>query len=307
MPKVSVIIPTFNCAQFLTNALDSVFNQTYQDIETIIIDDGSIDDTKKIIEKFVLKYPNKFFYHYQQNSGPSAARNKGILYARGEYIAFLDADDIWLKEKLELQIKAFRATKAGLVYTDYYVEDISSGGFYVHRCHPFNRKIFKGKFLLENQISTPTLLIQRKFFEEAGLFDESLQVAEDWDLWRRLFLVTDFYHLPYPLVRVRIRTESLSSNPNKTLKNDLFFLNKIFTSPSLKYSLVTKAKAYSFRYIKAAIAFKEVNCRKEVIRCCLKAFIFFPFNLFNKKFLYLLAWGSLGKKVVFWVFKKHCP
>ncbi|MFA5014770.1 MAG: glycosyltransferase [Actinomycetota bacterium] len=297
-PKISVIIPCYNSARYLPSALDSVFSQTYQDFEVIAIDDGSTDSTREVLDIFLSKYPDKLRYLYQQNQGPSAARNKGIRHSKGEYVAFLDTDDIWLKEKLELQVKALSGTKAGLVYTDYYIEDMISGESFSHRCRPFNRMKFKKEFLLDNQISTPTLLIEKKCFEISGVFDESLHVAEDWDLWYRLFKVTDFVHLPYFLVKVRVRSGSQSSDPVRNLRNDLLFLEKIFADPAIKNRVVLKAQAYSFRYYKAAIAYKDIRNRKGVILCCLKSLFIFPFGLFNKKFLYLLLWSVLGERLI---------
>jgi len=101
MPKVSVIIPTYNNANQICEAIDSVLAQTFKDYEIIVVDDGSIDNTKKRI----MKYGDKIKYLYQRNKGPSGARNKGIIESQGEYIAFLDADDLWLKDFLEKMVK----------------------------------------------------------------------------------------------------------------------------------------------------------------------------------------------------------
>src|SRR5690349_3602213 len=100
MPKVSVIIPTYNRAQFIARAVDSVLEQTYKDFEIIVIDDGSSDNTQEILKA----YEGKIRYVYQQNKGISAARNRGIQEAKGEYIAFLDSDDVWKPEKLSVQV-----------------------------------------------------------------------------------------------------------------------------------------------------------------------------------------------------------
>lgn len=102
MPKVSIIIPTYNSAKYIHDAIESVLNQTYQDFEIIVMDDGSIDNTKKVLRSYIES--KKIRYFYQKNKGPSAARNKGIREAKGEYIAFLGADDIWHKKKLEKSI-----------------------------------------------------------------------------------------------------------------------------------------------------------------------------------------------------------
>ena len=111
MPKVSVIIPTYNRAEYLPDAIDSVLAQTFRDFEVIIIDDGSTDNTREIIEKYIKRYPQIIRPFYQMNSGASVARNKGIEEARGEYIAFLDSDDVWLSKKLERQVSVLERDK----------------------------------------------------------------------------------------------------------------------------------------------------------------------------------------------------
>ena len=103
-PLVSVIIPAYNSADFIDEALKSVFDQTYKDLEIIVVDDGSTDDTRAVLEK----YGDRVNYHYQDNNGPASARNRGIKLARGKYIAFLDADDLWLPTKLEKQVALFK-------------------------------------------------------------------------------------------------------------------------------------------------------------------------------------------------------
>ncbi len=105
MPKVSVIIPTFNCAVYLPQAIESVLGQTWQDFELIVVDDGSTDDTCQVLAP----YQNRLVYLYQENQGESSARNKGIQVAQGEYLAFLDSDDLWLATKLERQITVLEA------------------------------------------------------------------------------------------------------------------------------------------------------------------------------------------------------
>ena len=103
MPKVSVIIPTYNRAHYICETIDSILAQTYRDYEIIVVDDGSADNTRKVLQK----YDGKVRYFYQKNRGPSAARNFGISQSQGEYIAFLDDDDLWTENKLELQIDFF--------------------------------------------------------------------------------------------------------------------------------------------------------------------------------------------------------
>ena len=120
MPKVSVVICTYNLARYICEAIESVLNQTYRDYELIVIDDGSVDNTKAILNKYV----GKLRYIYRENGGLPSARNLGIRLSKGKYVAFLDADDIWLPDKLQKQVKAIEEDDdVGLFYTAKYMMD----------------------------------------------------------------------------------------------------------------------------------------------------------------------------------------
>jgi len=119
--RVSVIIPTYNCAQFITEAIESALMQTYTDIEIVVVDDGSTDNTKEILKPYIEK--NFLTYIYQENQGPGAARNTGIKAATGEYIAFLDADDTLTEDSVEKRINLIEGSSdIGLVFSDYFYQ-----------------------------------------------------------------------------------------------------------------------------------------------------------------------------------------
>ena len=109
MSKVSILIPSYNNAHYLPQAIDSALNQTFQDFEIIIIDDGSTDNTREIVERYLKRAPDKIRYIYQDNQGLARARNTGLRHARGEYVALLDADDVWLPARLEETVKILDA------------------------------------------------------------------------------------------------------------------------------------------------------------------------------------------------------
>ncbi len=192
MPKhVSVVIPTYNRAYCLTRALDSVLNQTSPLSEIIIVDDGSDDGTHKLLENYgfsgSLSESQKLRYVRQNNKGVSAARNLGIRYARGEYIAFLDSDDAWGERKIERQLAVLsekRWTKR-IVHTD--EEWIRNG----RKVNPRKKHLKSGgdifaKCLPLCCISPSSVLIHRSLFEDYGLFDETLPACEDYDMWLRI-------------------------------------------------------------------------------------------------------------------------
>ena len=123
-PKVSVIITTYNYGAFIADAIKSVLEQSFQDFEIIVVDDGSTDQTRQVLEPFVKQHQNRIRYFFQDNQGAASGRNKGIKEAKGEYIAFLDADDTFLPLKLEKQMKIIQASDVGLVHCLRITKDI---------------------------------------------------------------------------------------------------------------------------------------------------------------------------------------
>lgn len=193
MSMISIIIPTYNRSKFICQAIDSVLAQTHQfSYEIIVVDDGSNDNT---YEKLKL-YGDQIIYIKQNNNGPGAARNRGIIEAKGEYIAFLDSDDIWVPRKLEIQLDFFRRYP----YLDLVFGDINN--FYtsridnmpeiknreIHNYLIVNAKHIHGILeclVSQNIIFTSDVVLKRSCFERIGMFDESLRIGEDYDLWLR--------------------------------------------------------------------------------------------------------------------------
>ena len=181
-PKISVIIPTYNRANYLVEAINSVLYQTFRDFELIVVNDGSSDNTEEILNKYV----GKIKYFYQGNNGVSAARNKGINNSEGEFICFLDSDDLWEKKKLEKQIDYFnKNVDAKICYTDeiWIRKGIRVNQMKKHR--KYSGDIFKMSLPL-CIISASSIMIKKEVFSKVGFFDEALQVCEDYDLWLRI-------------------------------------------------------------------------------------------------------------------------
>ena len=182
MCKVSVIIPTHNRFSFLIKSIESVLSQSFTDFELIVVDDGSNDKTSKIQE--IYQYRVK--YIRQKNKGVSAARNKGILISKGEYICFLDSDDLWKRKKLEIQVDFMdRNNDYLLCYTD---EMWIRNGVRVNpkKKHKKYSGMIYDKCLPLCIISPSSVMLRKKIFDKIGLFDEELPVCEDYDLWLRI-------------------------------------------------------------------------------------------------------------------------
>ena len=246
MAKISIIIPTYNYAQYICEAIESVLNQTYKDFEIIVVDDGSTDNTKEVIKPYL----NKIKYIYQQNSGPSAARNRGIKEAKGEYIAFLDADDIWLAQKLELQIKFMEKEKeVGLIFSDMILfneKGIIKNSFLKEKLF-FNKLSIKplsstekviydnvfNALLQENFIPTNTVIVKKECFNKVGFFDETLFSVEDRDMWLRIGLFYDIGFINFPLVLTRFHETNISANQELALKSRLKVMKKFLNYSNL--------------------------------------------------------------------------
>src|SRR5712692_3480948 len=182
---VSVVIPTFNSADYVVQAIQSVLAQTYQEFEIIVVDDASTDNTEELLRPFA----DRICYVRQDRGGQSAARNRGILQARGELIAFLDADDLWRPTKLARQVEYLKChPEACLVYTDF-TRGPLPGSNNESRLRDFKPRdpadVFHG-LLEENFIATPTVMVRRSALARSGLFDPTLRGSEDLDLWLRL-------------------------------------------------------------------------------------------------------------------------
>lgn len=179
--QVSVIIPTYNRAKTLPRAIDSAINQTFDDIEILVIDDGSTDDTTKLVTE---SYPS-IKYYKTENRGVSAARNTGIKTARGKYVALLDSDDEWDKNKISEQIRLLSCSRRPLCHTG---EKWIRNGRFVNQMKKHKKSggdIFE-QCLELCCISPSSALIKKEVFDSIGYFDESLPACEDYDYWCRL-------------------------------------------------------------------------------------------------------------------------
>ena len=195
-PKVSVIVPTYNRADRLERALNSIVSQTYQDFELIVVDDGSTDKTSKVMKSF----PKAQYLYIKKNSGVSKARNVGLAFAKGELICFLDSDDLWKEKKIQIQSLWLENNKdSQICYTD---EIWVRNGV---RVNPMNRhRKYSGDIFRHCLglciVSPSSVMIRAKLFDEIGNFDESLPACEDYDLWLRIASKYAFHFIEEPLI-----------------------------------------------------------------------------------------------------------
>ena len=265
-PKVTVIIPTYNRSVLLPRSIRSVLNQTFQDFELIVVDDGSKDDSEEVVRGFEDKRIR--YIRHEKNKGGSAARNTGIKAAQGEYIGLLDDDDEWLPEKLEKQISKFQGLSEGygVVYSGFsYVYEkkgeIISNNVPILRGNVYD-SLIKGCIL-----GSPTPVIKKICFQKAGFFDETLPSCQDWDMWIRISKNYNFDFVPDILAKHYVHGVQISVDLNlKIVAREKLIekywidlsqkpqtLSILLTRIGILYSLggdYTKARKYFFGSIK---------------------------------------------------------
>lgn len=209
-PIISVVTPTYNRADFLPYAVESVLAQTFSDFELLVVDDGSTDSTRHLMERYTDDPRVRYFY--QPNHGQSVARNRGLKEARGEYICFLDSDNAWFPDKLEKSLNAFRENPAvDVVYGDYVEIDKAGAELGINRMKRHSGHITP-ELLKDNFVSMNTTMTRRECFSEMGGFDVADRLAEDYGLWLRLSTRYRFYYLPEVLGYYRVMDDQISSD-----------------------------------------------------------------------------------------------
>lgn len=234
-PIISVIIPVYNGAKTIKETIETVLQQTYQNFEIIVINDGSQDATLAVINSIQHQKLKVFSY---LNAGLSTSRNRGFAHAAGEFIAFLDADDLWTNDKLEAQLKALQQyPEAAVAYS--WTDHIDENGKFLRPASytSCSGNIYK-RILIGNFLSCGSnALIRAQALTKVGGFDESLNSAEDWDMWLRLAAWYEFVVVPRPQVLYRISPGSMSANISKMEAASLQVIERAYNQApeSLQY------------------------------------------------------------------------
>ena len=209
-PKVSIIIPVYNCEKYIRECVESALAQDYENLEIIVVDDGSTDATPQILKNF----EGRIQCVRQENQGAATALNNGLHFAQGSLVGWLSADDVYMPGKIKHQVEKFQGNSSlALVYTDWIMIDADGRELKEVRasCPPsekFVRTILKGNF-----INGSTVLIRKECFERAGYFDVNLQANVDIDMWFRLLKYGyQFGHVPKPLLKYRWHSANQSHN-----------------------------------------------------------------------------------------------
>lgn len=297
-PLISIIIPAYNPGKLIAETIDSVLNQTYQNFEIIIVDDGSTDNTRQIIESFTDK---RIKLYSQKNSGlPSIPRNKGVSYAQGEFLAFLDHDDVWKPEKLERQLKIIAqdpsislvCTNAFKLFNDQKTTIPTLSG---KQSGKFDDSyLFPRSFVIQSSV-----LLKKSVFHDVGGLDEAreLKAVEDYDLWIRVYQKNNCYFINDELLYYRIFPESASGGNLKIIERDLNYVKgKFLTYPFSEKIRQIKYSDVVYRLALYQISVKDINY-KISLRDCFK-------KLKSVKTSVLLLISIIPSKIIYWGYNK---
>ncbi len=287
MPRVSVHIPCYNSEKYISETIKSVLAQSFGDFELIIINDGSRDRTEEIVKSF---QDSRIRYLYQENRGLSAARNRAVSVSGGEFIAFLDHDDLWMPDKLEKQIAVFeKDTDIALVYTNYYKLYPDGKKALGLRGEQPQGRVFE-QLLRQYTVSLTTAMVRRKALLELGdLFNEKLRIFEDYDVFMRIIFRHKVAYLRQPLTIYRIHDDRATYLFRSSYPDEFEFavenLKKIEPDFVDRHSDTLRYLQASISHLRAKIAMEKTNGAREA-RHYLR-----PYRLVSVKFfvLYILT------------------
>jgi len=285
--KASVIIPTYNRAHLLGRAIQSVLDQTCQDLEIIVVDDGSKDNTEEVVNKF---HDERIRYiRHEVNKGEGGARNTGIKTAKGEYIAFQDSDDEWLPEKLEKQMRVFETAppEVGVVYSD--MQRVNEHGKMRYWHSPtvtygslINPRTFEYQVM---NIGISSAMIKKECFDKVGLFDEKFPGFADLEIFIRLSKLYHFHHIKEPLVKYYV-TEGISSNANV-----LFTVRKLLLEKYVE-DIKENREFLANQYFSMGVALCSCGELRQGRSYLVKAVMAYPLNIRSLLLAFISLFGQ---------------
>ena len=285
-PLVSVVMATYNMSRYLPLAVRSVLAQTYENIELLIVDDGSTDDTAKVVEPF-LDDP-RVKYRIQENKGQASAKNHGIRESSGEYIAFLDADDMWAPEKIDLQLPVFsRSETLGVVYSRLAYIDENGTQLKVSDEELFRGRV-SGPLLIRNFVGFSTSVVRKECFDRLGGFKEQIRMGIDYDLWLRFSTQYEFDYVDRPLLYYRVWSGQMSNNCKGRYLSGIEIMKNFLQQFPGVVDKDTENEAWAHTYVGFGQCLREIDHR---IGPALTLYV----RALRYKPSYLPAWKSIVK------------
>jgi glycosyltransferase involved in cell wall biosynthesis len=274
-PRVSVVMAAYNYGQYIAQAIESVINQTYTGWELIIVDDGSTDDTPDAVAPFLVDH--RIGYHRQENRGQPAAENVGITLSRGEFIAFLDADDAWFPRKLECQLPKFdHSNEVGVVYSDRVKID-PYGRELLFKSLPCHSGRVLNEMFQNNFVCFSSSVVRRTVFDRSGVFNEEYRHASDYDLWLRVAMCWDFEFVDEPLVYYRTGHANLTGRSDVQLQTALTIMERFSAAHRRAIPVGIKKRCFLETYCHLGLAYRDQNSLLS-LRAYLNALRFGPLS-----------------------------
>jgi glycosyltransferase involved in cell wall biosynthesis len=272
-PLVSILTPTFNRADFLGQMIESVLSQTFRNFELIIVDDGSTDDTRSLVEGF---RDERITYRYQENSGQSVARNAALKLATGQYICFLDSDNAWLPDKLEKSLKAFEQNPdVDVVYGDCIT--INEHGDEISRKNMRRHSGYIAPLMLrDNFISMNTTMTRRHCFDEMGGMSARRRVADDYDLWLRFSSRYRFLYIPEFLAYYRVMDNQISSDKELRFQSNEEIIHDFLKAYPDAVTSTQARQGLGVFYTRKARYLAGAGKRGRAVGAVLRAFLYNP-------------------------------
>lgn len=271
-PLVSVVIPTYNHGHYVGQAVDSALNQSYQNIEVLVIDDGSTDDTRQRM----VQYGDRIRYIHQPNQGLSAARNTGIANALGDYLAFLDSDDSFHPRKIEAQLACLAAhPEIDLLGTTMFSDETIVWCPIELSCLPM-LAISLEMMAIRPRFAPSSVIAHKKCFQAVGWFDTELRSVEDRDMWLRIATQFKMGRLEIPLTWYRVSPNSMSTHPERMEHFELLVLNRSLDFPELKPQVTVHRLALSHCYRSSAYTFYTHGRYREALSRLMQSVKYWP-------------------------------
>ncbi|MCS5712447.1 glycosyltransferase [Candidatus Berkiella aquae] len=299
-PRVSIIIATYNRKTFLQQAIASVFKQTYQDFELIIVDDGSTDDTASMVAEF---NDPRLHYIYQGNHGRSYARNIALNLVKGEYIAFLDSDDLYLPHKLQLQVAYLdKHLKTGMIYTSAQcIDEHNHLLSHIYQATTSGHIYKKIAFFVPVTITLPTVMLRKEILLKVNGFDEKMVRFEDTDFWRRISKITRIDAIDNLTCQLRTHSDNhlLSQNPQQIVHSVHYYTRKILKEDKKYLSTFELYRRLGGLYHYYASALLSVPGWEPLGYKLLKrAYFYWPLYKISKRKIASYCWQYLKKRII---------
>jgi len=290
-PLVSVVIATYNMGQYINQAIDSILQQTWSNLEIIVVDDGSTDSTSEVMLSY--KDNSKVIYIKNENQGQPKAKNCGIKHTKGEFIAFCDADDLWEHNKLEVQMPLFDNPNVGVVYSEVSNIDEHNQRYLKEPNETRHVGMVTNYMLIENFVPFGTSVIRRACIEKNGIFDEEFRMGIDWDLWLRYSLDWEFAYTPERTYVYRVWSGQMSTNYRGRYDYATRILKKFVNNNYDRLNKQFVRKAWADMYVKEGVVYaKNEKLFLMPLKKILHSLVLDPLRIYSWKSLIKLFLGK---------------